>query len=54
MNDNAFMCSHEVRRRGGLGRTSVPELNRALRRNIHSARQYARPIDLAKQRAATS
>jgi hypothetical protein len=50
MNDMAFICEDTIRRSGGLSRTNISRLNRALRRNINSARAYERPIDLTLQR----
>jgi hypothetical protein len=50
MTDMAHMCEHAISRSGGLARADVPALNRALRRNINSARGYQRPIDLARAR----
>jgi hypothetical protein len=40
------------RRRGGLARTDLTELNRSQRRNINSARGYRPPIELAAGRLA--
>jgi Domain of unknown function (DUF6933) len=50
MNDMAFMCEHAIARAGGLARTDLAGLNRALRRNINSARGYCPPIELAVRR----
>jgi hypothetical protein len=36
---------------GGLRNVDTVELNRALHRNINSARGYQRPVDLATRRA---
>ena len=47
MNDMAFICRYAVGEVGGLAYCDLPALNRQLRRNINSARGYARPIDLA-------
>jgi hypothetical protein len=47
MNDMAFRCEHAIAGAGGLARTDLAELNRALRRNINSARGYRPPIELA-------
>ena len=47
MNDMAFRCEHAIGKAGGLARTDLAELNQALRRNIHSARGYCPPIELA-------
>ncbi len=48
MNDMAFMCEHAIA--GGLARADLAGLNRALRRNINSARGYRPPIELAARR----
>lgn len=48
------MCRYEVQRRGSLERTDIAELNQALRRSIHSTRDYERPIELAKRPAVTA
>jgi len=40
MNDMAFMCQTVTARSGGLASTDIADLNRALRRNINSARGY--------------
>jgi hypothetical protein len=50
MSDMAFMCQHIIAEAGGLAGTDLAGLNRALRRNINSARGYQRPIDLTTQR----
>jgi hypothetical protein len=50
MNDMAFMCETVTTRSGGLAATDVADLNRALRRNINSARGYQQPVELAAQR----
>ena len=50
MNDMAFMCEAAATRSGGLAATDIADLNRALRRNINSARDYQPPIELATQR----
>jgi hypothetical protein len=47
MNDMAVLCEHEIARFGGVQKTDLADLNRALRRNINSARGYQRPADLA-------
>jgi hypothetical protein len=49
MTDNAFLCRYEVAAKRGLAHTDLAALNRALRRNIHAPRGYARPIELAAQ-----
>jgi hypothetical protein len=50
MNDMAFMCETVTSRSGGPATTDIADLNRALRRNINSARDYQPPIELAAQR----
>lgn len=52
MNDMAYLCEDIVARAGSLASTDVPSLNRHLRRNINSARDYQRPIDLVLERIA--
>ena len=52
MNDMAFMCEHAIGGAGGLARADLAVLNRALRRNINSARGYRPPIELAARRLA--
>lgn len=52
MNDMAHLCEHEIDRVGSLARTDIRSLNRSLRRNINSARDYQRPIDLVMERTA--
>jgi Domain of unknown function (DUF6933) len=52
MNDLAFLCQHVIAGSGGLARTDLADLNRSLRRNINSARDYRPPIELAAARAA--
>lgn len=49
MNDIAYLCEDAVIRAGSLARTDVRSLNRALRRNINSTRDYQRPIDLVTE-----
>jgi hypothetical protein len=49
MNDMAFMCEHAISKSGGLSRTDLVALNRSLRRNINSSRNYERPIDLTME-----
>jgi hypothetical protein len=51
MNDMALMCEYAVMDAGGLRNVDTVELNRALHRNINSARGYQRPVDLATRRA---
>ncbi len=50
MNDMAVLCEDEIATPGGLRQADLAGLNRALRRNINSARGYQRPIDLTRQR----
>ncbi|MGE5289774.1 MAG: DUF6933 domain-containing protein [Micromonosporaceae bacterium] len=50
MNDMAVLCEHAIARSGGLRQADLAGLNRALRRNINSARGYTPPIELAAQR----
>ena len=52
MTDMALMCQHAIAGSGGLARTDLAALNRSLRRNINSARDYRPPIELAAARAA--
>ena len=52
MNDMAYLCEDAVARAGSLASTDVPSLNRHLRRNINSTRDYQRPIDLVLERIA--
>jgi hypothetical protein len=47
MNEMAFSVRLEVTMDGGLLRCDLADLNRKLRRDTHSPRAYARPIDLA-------
>jgi hypothetical protein len=46
MNDMAYMCEVAIADSGSLRHTDLEGLNRSLRRNINSARDYERPIDL--------
>jgi Domain of unknown function (DUF6933) len=46
MNDMAYTCEVAIADSGSLRRTDLVALNRYLRRNINSARNYERPIDL--------
>lgn len=48
MNEMAYASRMDVMLHGGLARCDFATLNRGLRRDIHSPRGYARPIDLAK------
>jgi hypothetical protein len=50
MNDMAVLCEQTITRSGGLSRTDLDTLNRSLRRNINSARDYQRPIELTVER----
>jgi hypothetical protein len=52
MNDMAFLVEVAVGQSGGLASLDVRALNRRLRRNINSARDYRRPIDLVRERLA--
>jgi hypothetical protein len=54
MNDMAFLCEHAIGGSGGLARTDPAALDRTLRRNIDSARDYRPPIELAAAKAARS
>jgi len=46
MNDMAYMCQAAIAKSGSLRHTNLLALNRSLRRNINSTRNYERPIDL--------
>jgi hypothetical protein len=50
MTDMAFMCEHSIARSGCLARTDLAALNRSLRHNINSARDYRPAIELAAGR----
>jgi hypothetical protein len=50
MNDMASLCENTITRSGGLSRTDFVALNRSLRRNINSARDYQPPIELTVER----
>jgi hypothetical protein len=52
MNDMAFFAEVAVAQSGGLAPLDNRELNSQLRRNINSARDYQRPIDLVRERLA--
>lgn len=52
MNDMAFLAEVTVEESGGLASLENRALNRRLRRNINSARNYERPIDLIRERLA--
>jgi hypothetical protein len=46
MNDMAYMCEEAIAESGSLRHNDRVALNRSLRRNINSTRNYERPIDL--------
>ena len=50
MNDMAFLAEVAVVQSGDLVSLDNRALNRRLRRNINSARDYRRPIDLVRER----
>lgn len=52
MNDMAFLAQVTVEESGGLASLDNRALNRWLRRNINSPRNYQRPIDLTRERLA--
>ena len=52
MTDMPFLCQHAIAGSAGLARTDLAALNRSLRRNINSCRDYRPPIELAAARAA--
>lgn len=52
MNDMAFLAEVTVEESGGLASLENRARNRRLRRNINSARNYERPIDLIRERLA--
>jgi hypothetical protein len=52
MNDMAFLAEVTVGQSGGLASLDVRTLNRRLRRNINSSRDYRRPIDLVRETLA--
>lgn len=52
MNDMAFLAEVAAGQSGGLASLDVRALNRRLRRNINSARDYQRPVDLVGERLA--
>lgn len=52
MNDMAFLAEVSVDQSGGLASLDNRALNCRLRRNINSARDYRRPIDLVRERLA--
>lgn len=47
MDDMAFQCEVSLADAGSLAWVDVASLNQGLHRNINSARNYERPIDLA-------
>ena len=49
MNDLAFLAEVAVGQSGGLASLDDRALNRWLRRNINSAQDYRRPIDLVRE-----
>jgi len=50
MNDLALVCQQAAADAGGLARLDLPALHYRLQRNITSARDYVRPIDLLADR----
>lgn len=54
MNDMAYLCGHSITAAGGLALVDISSVNRNLRLNINSARDYTPPIDLARQRSLNS
>jgi hypothetical protein len=54
MNDIAFHCKVAAAKAGSLSVVNVHALNHGLLRNINSARDYERPIDLVAARAVAS
>jgi len=54
MNEMAFYVECAVAEAGGLGRSDVGELNRDLRRRLHSRDDYATPLELVARRSATA
>jgi len=53
MKEMAFELEWSIASDGGLDRVDITELNHALRRQLRShGRDYARPIELVKQRPA--
>jgi len=49
MNEMAYASRVDIAIHGGLFRRDAAELNRRLRRDIHSPRGYERPIDIARR-----
>jgi hypothetical protein len=54
MNEMAFYLEYAVAEAAGLGNTDVGELNRDLRRRLHSRDGYATPLELVARRSATA
>jgi hypothetical protein len=54
MNETAFYLEYAVAEAGGLGSSDVGELNRDLRRRLHSRDGYATPLELVARRSATA
>lgn len=54
MNEMAFYLEYAVAEAGGLGSSDVGELNRDLRRRLHSRDGYATPLELVARRSATA
>jgi hypothetical protein len=50
MNDMVFLAEVAVDQSGGVASLDNRALNRRLRRNINSARDYRRPVDLIRER----
>ena len=50
MNEMAFDLAYAVAEAGGLGSSDVGELNRDLRRRLHSRDGYATPLELVARR----
>jgi hypothetical protein len=53
MNDMAFSCEHAIDLAGGLANADISAINQRLRRNILSARDYQKPIELTMRRVET-
>lgn len=54
MNEMALYLKYAVAEAGGLGSSDVGELNRDLRRRLHSRDGYATPLELVARRSATT
>ena len=53
MNEDRYMCEYVITTAGGLARTDLVELNRSLRRNLHSVDGgYAMSLDSVQERLA--